>query len=261
MFMENVSTAKINSEPLMPSSVIAWTTAAIFYFVHNIFFVVGSRAVSVWRHFDRRWSCAQVNASTPTTTTICPDGAHTVVSVEHRTANGEVESVQLCACCEPSTCIRLRSLTHTHTRTRPVGVAFVCSLGWNYFVLLYGWRGSLPANREKIIRYGIGCRGSVTASIRLYASNSARTEAKRFACRRRRHCRPTNEWSANFAFAKMFRPISPVTNDGNMSHAIASKPYISTYPWWHFSDEPSKFRWTKNANANSQSTRIPTRRF
>lgn len=204
LFTENVSATKNQFE----------TTNAIFgnrlnYSCHFLFrsqffflLVSDSRAVSVWRHFDKRWSCAQVNASTPTTTTIRAYGAHTVVSVEHRTANGEVESVYLCACCEPSTCIRLRSLTRTQS-TRWSGVCVLTRL--ELFVLVYGWWGSLSTNREKIIRYGIGWRGSVTA-FECIEQCSNWSETFRMSTT----ALPSDKWMiGKIYFAKMCRAIIP----------------------------------------------------
>lgn len=128
-----ISKTEIHSEPLMPSAVFGWTTAAIFYFVHNIFWSslrVPSLSAADW-HFDRRWSCAQVNASTPTTTTMCASAAHRFVSVAHqRRMEKWIRVSRVCAL--RGEYVRSPSFTHTHPGTRTsTHWRRICLLGRN----------------------------------------------------------------------------------------------------------------------------------
>lgn len=144
----------------MPSSVIGWTTAAIFYFVHNVFFlfvrlVVTCRLCPTSFRIDvdlaHKWTPLH-----PQPLPYERRCAHRFVSVEHERRMEKwfrYVCVSARTLCETSTCVRLRSHTiaHWHAHIDTASLYSIQMVGVCVWV-----RDSLSAKREKIIRYGIG---------------------------------------------------------------------------------------------------------
>lgn len=147
----------------MPSSVIGWTTAAIFYFVHNILLSLDrvpslSGGISIDVGLAHKWTPLHPQPLTYVQT------GHIQLSpsnIERR-----MEKWNRFGCVRVANQVRAFAFVHSHTHTRSGRRSGTCVFTrLELFVLVYGWWDSLSANREKIIRYGIGCHGSVTAFV------------------------------------------------------------------------------------------------